>query len=649
VAIREAYLAGAIPLLGNRPIELGLSGYTPCSRATIEARAGRCRVAVKAYAKDAAPEAGLYEALATAGLSGDTGVRVPPLLAWDCNLRVLVIGWLEGPTAEDLVKGGHGERAGELAARWLQRAALLPVKLGPPLGATQMLGRARKWVAAVNAVDPTLETAATRLAAKLEQTQPQEGAPRLVHGTLHARHILDCGAGPGVIDWQYFGQGPLELDAGIFLASIWPLGVRYDPLAPEAARAEEAFLAGTAVLLDQRAVAWHRAAQLLRLVSNPVSASGTRRLGTGRKSAWLAPARAQRLLDEAVRLAPAAVDGHGSPAPSHHHLGATPGNQAVTLDIVRTHLLEHPAVQAWGKLNPERPEPVEIETLKRRKVKGAIYRLAGVGPQGSAVIAKRCLTATALIEHTIYAEVLPRLPLTALHCYGFVEDPDPHFRWLFLEDAGNEPYSPKLAEHRVLAAHWLGLLHTSATHVAAAASLPDRGPDHYLTQLRLARDLILRDLTNPALNANDLAALNNLVSRCHFLESNWDRVEKLCVGVPRTFVHGDFAKKNIRVRNTRDGITLLPFDWATAGWAVPAADLVKCPDTALYWSTVREHWPTLNCEDIGRMVNVGAVFRSLAAIYWQALSLKSPHVEWSVDNLRHLDSRLADSIQTLGL
>src|SRR5438034_2219585 len=293
VVIREACLPGAIPVPGGRPVQFLLRGYTRGSRATFEARAGRYRVAVKAYAEDAAPEATLYEALA-AELAGDWQVRVPPLLAWDRDRRMLVIGWLEGPTAEDLVKGGHGEHAGELAARWLQRAALLPVKLGPSFGATQILRRARNWVAAVDALDPALGTAATRLAAKLEQTQPQEGAPRLVHGTLYARHILDCGAGPGVIDWQRFGQGPLELDAGIFLASIWHLGMRHDPLAPEAARAEEAFLAGTAGLLDQRAVAWHRAAMLLRFANKQKLRHGN----------WVA--RAQALLDEAAQSAQAA-------------------------------------------------------------------------------------------------------------------------------------------------------------------------------------------------------------------------------------------------------------------------------------------------------------------------------------------------------
>src|SRR5436853_374978 len=43
-------------------------------------------------------------------------VAVPPLLAWDRNLQVVVIGWLEGPTAQELVQRGQGERAGELAA-----------------------------------------------------------------------------------------------------------------------------------------------------------------------------------------------------------------------------------------------------------------------------------------------------------------------------------------------------------------------------------------------------------------------------------------------------------------------------------------------------------------------------------------------------
>ena len=86
-----------------------------------------------------------------------------------------------------------------------------------------------------------------------------------MHGTLYARHIIDLGDGPGIIDWQQFGQGPVEFDAGTFLGTTWRIGQKDPQLAPEARRTEEAFLAGTAGLLNASAVAWYRAAMLLRL------------------------------------------------------------------------------------------------------------------------------------------------------------------------------------------------------------------------------------------------------------------------------------------------------------------------------------------------------------------------------------------------
>src|SRR5207247_691384 len=159
-----------VPGLGDGPVEFLLRGYTPGSRATFEARAGGRRVAVKAYAEDPAPEAALYEALAAAGLGGVSDVRVPPLLAWERDLR--------------------------------------------------------------------------GLAESLARTQPKEGISRLVHGTLYARHIIDLGDGPGVIDWQRFGQGPVELDAGTFLGTVSRIGLLDKTRETEAMHAREAFLAG---------------------------------------------------------------------------------------------------------------------------------------------------------------------------------------------------------------------------------------------------------------------------------------------------------------------------------------------------------------------------------------------------------------------
>ena len=92
-------------------------------------------------------------------------------------------------------------------------------------------------------------------------------------------------------------QGPVELDAGMFLATICRrVGFLDETLANEAARAEQAFLAGTAGLFEERALAWHRAAALLRLAD---------KLLDRRPEQW--QARAQALLGEATRLAEAAA------------------------------------------------------------------------------------------------------------------------------------------------------------------------------------------------------------------------------------------------------------------------------------------------------------------------------------------------------
>ena len=318
-AIRAIGLARAIPTLGlpDDPVELILRAYKPGARATFEARVGSRRFAVKAYASGASSEAALYDALHAAGLAGQSGARVPPLLAFERDLHLMVIGWLEGPTASALVKRGEGRRAGELAASWVRRVISLPVTLGPPRGATDVLSRIPTWAASLRAADPVLGAAAgvvagllaltepkprsrpvpSRLAALVDavrdrgrgwlaglrasdpamrfaatalppapaRTQARESAPVLVHGTLYARHVIDLGDGPGVIDWQQFGQGPIEFDAGTFLATIWRIGQKDAGLSPEAARTEEAFLAGTAGQLNPSAVAWYRAAMLLRL------------------------------------------------------------------------------------------------------------------------------------------------------------------------------------------------------------------------------------------------------------------------------------------------------------------------------------------------------------------------------------------------
>src|SRR2546430_9302637 len=116
----------------------------------------------------------------------------------------------------------------------------------------------------MRAPDPAIRFAAAALPPAPVRTQARESAPVLVHGTLYARHVVDLGDGPGVIDWQRFGQGPQELDAGTFLATIWRIGLKDEGLASEARLAEETFVARTAGLLNVCADPWSPSAVLPR-------------------------------------------------------------------------------------------------------------------------------------------------------------------------------------------------------------------------------------------------------------------------------------------------------------------------------------------------------------------------------------------------
>ncbi len=291
MAIRELGLARALPALHlpDEPIELINRAYTAGERITLEARVGQRRIAVKAYADDPASEALLYQTLADAGLSVASECRAPPLLLWQRELRVLAIGWLEGPNAEQLILSGQGARAGELAAMWLRRMAKIEVRLGP----SYLPERAASIKGARLISDAILGKTATTLAERLDRTQPNASNRHLVHGTFYSHHVIDLGDGAGVIDWQRYSQGPLELDAGIFLATVWRTRMWPEHPEREVARAEQSFLAGTAGLFDEHALAWHRSAMLLRLA----------RKVARRKNEEDSSARAHALLAEAARFA----------------------------------------------------------------------------------------------------------------------------------------------------------------------------------------------------------------------------------------------------------------------------------------------------------------------------------------------------------
>jgi len=266
-----------------------------------------------------------------------------------------------------------------------------------------------------------------------------------------------------------------------------------------------------------------------------------------------------------------------------------------------------------------------------------------------------------LKERIIYEQILPALPIPAVRYYGFIEEPEGECCWLFLESASGEEYSPLVNEHRTLAAQWLGLLHKSAERLTAAARLPDRGPGYYLEQLRSAFDTILRNLSNPALTADDVAMLETVVRQCEVVASHWGQIERLCERAPQTLIHGDFAPKNMRVRTGQAGLALLPFDWGSAGWGVTAADLAQSgaapnsywnywanPDLAAYCSVAQESWPYLDIHDVRQLAIIGKIFRSLICINLETPSFAMEWVENSARDMRIYQAAMADAIQAAG-
>lgn len=329
--------------------------------------------------------------------------------------------------------------------------------------------------------------------------------------------------------------------------------------------------------------------------------------------------------------------------------------------VILKNLHEHPAVRAWLELGPAHREPSAIQVLKERKTdrpdKSAVYRLVGVGHGGSAVVAKRCRATRAVLERTIYEQILPQLPLSRLRFYGFHQESEGGVCWLFLEEARGEAYCPLTTEHRVAAGRWLGSLHIAGQRIEAAATLPDRGSNYHRDHMRVGWEAIQENLANPALSMEDRSVLSGILSLYEQLDREWQQLEALCDLMPSTFVHGDLVGKNIRLGEKAQGMTLRVFDWEYAGWGTPATDLAQAhqgapglsasPDLHAYRVALGKAWPDVGPKTIERLAPVATVFRLLAAIDWASRGLRSDWVERTMRHLTIYESGLSVLVRTV--
>lgn len=303
-------------------------------------------------------------------------------------------------------------------------------------------------------------------------------------------------------------------------------------------------------------------------------------------------------------------------------------------------VLNDRVVRAWRAIDPRRRIPAVVELIKGRYRPRTIWRLPGAGPGGSAIIAKRCLQTIAALERQVYERILPRLPVSAPHYYGYVEDDD-GFAWIFLEDVGRERIAFTEDAHRKLAARWLGALHTSAVDVIDPDGLPDRGPVHYRRLLDVGKASIEASMHNPSLTPDQRRAIEAVRRALAVVEEEWGAVEQFCDLLPRTLVHGDFCRKNILVPAGRTKTQLFAIDWEFSGWGLvgpdlaPSRGLVLEPqlDLPTYVSVVHERWPDSDTVTFQEQAVVGGVLRRIAAIEWAARSLGYPNLVKPVGQL----------------
>lgn len=301
-------------------------------------------------------------------------------------------------------------------------------------------------------------------------------------------------------------------------------------------------------------------------------------------------------------------------------------------------LARHPAFLAWRRLDAHGRPPDRIDYLRGNLRHRIIFRLHGAGD--TSLIAKGSGRPDITVEQQIYEHVLSRLPVSAPRYYGFVDGLE-DLSWLFLEDVGDTEFVPSNADHRAAATKWLAQLHATAPDVISDVHLPAQGPDRYLDHLQGGRARILSNLEHDDLTDEDLTMLQAVISLCDETERRWQNILALCEGLPQTMVHGDFQPKNIRVQGTGGALRIYVFDWEKAGWGIPGPDLapniyrdVKQVDLTVYRRLVRGTWPDLDRQSIGRMADVGHLFRLLASIDWASQSLGFPRPEKPVAQLQ---------------
>ncbi len=273
---------------------------------------------------------------------------------------------------------------------------------------------------------------------------------------------------------------------------------------------------------------------------------------------------------------------------------------------------------------------------------GSVSATFRIGPDasGRSIVAKRLGRGLASEERVVYERVLPRLPISVPGFLGALDEAGASHAWIFLEDLGPANYRPSEPRHRRLAARWLASLHGTTAGMEIDGPLPDLGPPHRRARLGSGRDLLAAHTHDPRFDEPVRAMITDLIAALNTLEERWKTVEEIAALAPRVLLHGDFVRKNLRLRSSPEsGERLVAFDWGETGWGPPAFDLAQGvgfsadPDLEVYRRGLGDAGIEIPAEDLSAQAWLGTVFRAVTGTSWAAESLAT---DWYEDAVRDL-------------
>jgi Ser/Thr protein kinase RdoA (MazF antagonist) len=273
--------------------------------------------------------------------------------------------------------------------------------------------------------------------------------------------------------------------------------------------------------------------------------------------------------------------------------------------MIRHNAMEQEVLAAAARAVPSF-SPAVVKRFRARTGKADVYRVHGKDADRSIVL-KLDDPQTCALEERVYREVLARLPVPAIRCYGTVPSHDPTRAWLVLDHANGVPFDHGSSAHTTSLARWLGVVHSRTARVATPEGFPDHGAEYWRGVIVEARSTLHAGVVNPAVMDQERESLISLTDVLDRFLADWSRVTEWMAAVPGTLTHGDLVPQNLLMDPER-----IPWvhDWGAAGWGCPMIDLLRV-NLRAYVDSLDPDWSQLP-------VSRARALRALGSVCWTA-------------------------------